>query len=461
MINRLRPYQREVALAVLDSVFSRKGLTFSVEIARQGGKNELSAQLELLLLTLFMANPFNLIKCAPTFKPQTVISMMRLKDRLNEAGFGGLWTSELGYIIRLGFARAIFLSAEESANVVGNTAHLLLEIDEAQDVSREKYTKEFKPMGATTNATTVHYGTTWDDTTLLEEVKQTNLEMERKDGIKRHFRHDWQEVAKHNPDYLAYVVAERERLGENHPLFLTQYRLLPIRGGGGFLSHQQRAQLQGSHQRKHRPEPGRSYIAGIDLAGEAETEDEAMLKTIRTRQDSTVVTIGELDFSTTNEVLSDPRINIVEHYYWTGKKHTELYPQLVDLLGNLWHCRRVVVDATGIGQPVSSFLKKSLGSPVAPFTFTAQSKSRLGFNLLAAVNSGRLKMYTADGSTEYQEFWLQMERAKSQSRPNRTMNFHVDPARRHDDFLMSLALLVAAAERCSPRRARGSLRLNP
>ncbi|MFC1875520.1 hypothetical protein ACFLY3_05190 [Chloroflexota bacterium] len=37
MINRLRPYQRKLALAILDSVFGRKGITFSVEIARQGG----------------------------------------------------------------------------------------------------------------------------------------------------------------------------------------------------------------------------------------------------------------------------------------------------------------------------------------------------------------------------------------------------------------------------------------
>ena len=221
----LRSYQQEVARAILDSVFGRKGLTFSVEIARQGGKNELSAQLEMLLLTLFMAEPQNLVKCSPTFKPQTVISMSRLKDRLNDVGFGGEWTAELGYVIRLGNARAIFLSADESANVVGNTAHLLLEVDEAQDVSKDKYNKEFKPMGATTNVTTVHYGTTWDDATLLEEVKQTNLEMERKDGIRRHFRYDWQEVAKHNPNYLAYVEAERQRLGEDHPLFLTQYRL--------------------------------------------------------------------------------------------------------------------------------------------------------------------------------------------------------------------------------------------
>src|SRR4030042_763886 len=262
LINSLRPYQREVALAVLDSVFGRQGLTFSVEIARQGGKNELSAQLELLLLTLYMAEPQNLIKCSPTFKPQTVISMMRLKDRLNDAGFDGIWKSELGYIIRLGNARAIFLSADESASVVGNTAHILLEVDEAQDVSKDKYNKEFKPMGATTTVTTVHYGTTWDDATLLEEVKQTNLELERKDGIKRNFRYDWQEISRLNPDYRAFVDSERQRLGEDHPLFRTQYALLPIRGGGGFLTNQQIAQLRGEHSSLSKRMRGRNYVAG-------------------------------------------------------------------------------------------------------------------------------------------------------------------------------------------------------
>ncbi len=455
-INKLRPYQREVALAILDSVFGRKGLTFSVEIARQGGKNELSAQLELLLLTLYMAEPQSLVKCSPTFKPQTVISMMRLKDRLNDAGFSGIWVTELGYIIRLGNARAVFLSADESANVVGNTAHILLEIDESQDVSKEKYTKEFKPMGATTNVTTVHYGTTWDDSTLLEEVKQSNLELERRDGIKRHFRYDWQEVAKYNPDYLAYVEAERERLGENHPLFLTQYCLLPIHGGGGYLSPQQRVQLQGEHTRKHQPDRSKVYVAGIDLAGEAEAEEGAILRALKPRQDSTVVTIGELDFSIGDDAQKQPKVKVVEHYWWTGRKHAELYPQLVDILKNVWHCRRVVVDATGVGQPVSSFLRQSLGSRVSSFTFTQRSKSELGFTLLAAVNSGRLKMYTGDGSSEYQEFWFEMEKAKSQYRPSQSMNFYVDPAQGHDDFLMSLALLVEAAKRYEPRGARGS-----
>ncbi|MFQ5924486.1 MAG: hypothetical protein ACE5IE_00620 [Dehalococcoidia bacterium] len=450
---KLRPYQIEVGRAILDSVMNRKGLTFSLEMARQGGKNELSAQLEVLLLTLFMGTGGNAIKCSPTFKPQTMVSMIRLKERLNDAGYARFWVPELGYMVRLGRARQVFFSADTSSHVVGATAHILLEVDESQDVSQEKYTKEFKPMGAATNVTTVHYGTTWDDSTLLEEVKQTNLELEGRDGIKRHFRYDWQEIAKYNPDYLRYAEGERERLGESHPLFQTQYCLRPIRGGGGFLSPQQRAQLQGIHRRLHRPNKGKIYVAGIDLAGEAEEGEDVMLRALKPRQDSTVVTIGELEFS--REVIPGTRVKIVEHYWWTGKPHTSLYPQLVDLLKHVWGCKRVVVDSTGVGAGVASFLAQALGrSIVAPFLFTQQSKSKLGFDLLAAINSGRVKMYAADGSEEYREFWSQMERARSNFRPSQTMNFYVDPAQGHDDFLISLALLVEAAE-YRPRSARG------
>lgn len=456
-MNRLRPYQREVARAVMDSVLGGKGLTFTVEMARQAGKNELSAQIEVLILTLFMPQCGNIIKCSPTFKPQTVISMMRLKDRLNDAGYAGMWNAEMGYIVRLGAARVVFLSADKSSNVVGNTAHLLLEVDEAQDVEKDKYSKDFRPMASTTNATTVLYGTPWDNSTLLEELKQTNLELERRDGIRRHFHYDWQEVAKYNPDYLRYVESERERLGENHPLFLTQYALLPLRGGGGFLNPTQMAQLRGEHSRAHHKERGKVYVAGIDLAGEAEGAEDAALHFLKPRRDATVVTIAELDFpETLANIQSYPRIRVVEHYWWVGKPHAELYSTLVNLLKNVWGCKRIVVDATGIGEPVASFLRQALGSRVIPFKFTPQSKSELGFNMLAAVNSGRLKVYACDGSAEYQEFAFELERAKSYFRPSQTMNFYVDPSEGHDDFLMSLALVVRAGEAYLPRLAYGT-----
>jgi hypothetical protein len=79
----------------------------------------------------------------------------------------------------------------------------------------------------------------------------------------------------------------------------------------------------------------------------------------------------------------------------------------------------------------------------------------MGFNLLAAVNAGRLKVYSGDGSAEHQEFWFEIEKAKSQYRPSQTMNFYADQAQGHDDFLMSLALVTEAANQYEPRGAKG------
>ena len=62
----LRDYQREAARAIVASAGARDGRSFSVQIARQGGKNELSAQIEILLLMMFGARG-DIIKCAPTF----------------------------------------------------------------------------------------------------------------------------------------------------------------------------------------------------------------------------------------------------------------------------------------------------------------------------------------------------------------------------------------------------------
>ncbi|MCX8125988.1 MAG: hypothetical protein N3E40_02425 [Dehalococcoidia bacterium] len=440
---KLRPYQLEVMRAVAESIMGRRGLTITVEIARQGGKNELSAHLEVLMLTAHMVRGGSAVKCSPTFKPQTVVSISRLKQRLDDFGFAGIWQPEQGYIIRLGNARQVFLSAEESASVVGHTADIMLEVDEAQDVSRDKYTRDFRPMASASNATTVMYGTTWDDRTLLEETKQLNLELEKKDGVRRHFGYDWQEVAKYNPAYGAFVESERQRLGGTHPLFLTQYALKPIRGGGGFLSRSQLAAVGGEHPRQRAPVAGELYVAGIDIAGEAEAS------ALCPGRDSTVITIARVKLA-----QGGPCIEVIEHYAWTGVKHPELYAQMVDIL-RCWNCKQVVVDATGIGEPVASFLKKALGPRIEPFVFTQQSKSELGFDLLAAVNSGRLKIYRSDGSKDYQELMYELERARSVFRPNQTLNFYVEPSDGHDDYLMSLALTVRAGELYRPRRATG------
>ncbi len=462
---RLRPYQVEAGRAILDSVRGRKGLSFSVEVARQGGKNELSAQLEALLLILHMERDVDAVKCAPTFDPQGRISVRRLWSRLLEARLTPLASLEAGHVVRVGRARVLFMSAEPGANVVGHSAKLLLEVDEAQDVDEEKFDREFRPMASTTNATTVFYGTAWDDRTLLERAKQRHLELERSDGVRRHFEYDWEVVAQHNPAYRRYVEAERERLGERHPLFLTQYCLRPISGGGRLFVPGQLAQLEGSHARQRAPRSGETYVAGLDLAGGAvddagvQSDAPTPMAVPNAGRDATVLTIGRASYPDRDAIVQEPRLEVVEHYVWTGEPHDALLRRLVDLLREVWRVRRLAVDATGLGETIARLLTAALGSHVVrPVRFTQESKSRLGYGLLAAVNGGRLKHYAGDGSMEYRQCRRELERARATYRANRTMNFFVEPAEGHDDFLTSLALLVEAGSGAAPRTARGRVR---
>lgn len=449
---RLRPYQCEAGRAVLESVHGGHGRTFSIEIARQGGKNELSAQIELYLLARSMAEPRDGVKCAPTYRPQLRVSMRRLRDRIAQAGLARQATVR-DQAIGLGAARMLFLSAEATANVVGHTASLLLEVDEAQDVDAEKFDREFRPMAATANATTVFYGTPWDDRTLLERMKQAHLEAERRDGVRRHFAFDWTVVARHNASYEAYVEAERARLGDTHPVFLTQYCLKTVAGAGRLFSVSQRAQLAGTHPRAPAPEPGTCYVAGLDIAG-GDGEREA-----RAGRDSTVLTLARLAFPGAAAPVQEPRAEIVEHIAWTGEPHERLLPRLIDLLRDVWRVERVAVDATGLGETMARMLVAALGEPrVAAVKFTAERKSELGFALIAAVNGGRLKAYAGDGSAEHREFWRQVEAARVAYRANRTMSFYVEEAEGHDDYLVSAALAVHASRGRTRRVATGRLR---
>ncbi len=460
-LTRLRPYQCLPGRAIVDSALNRRGLTFTVVMARQAGKNELSAHLELFLLAKNARRSLDGVKCAPTFDPQARISLRRLWRRIAEAGLEPLAAREDGHAVRFGRARQLFLSAEPAANVVGHTASLLLEVDEAQDVEREKFDREFRPMAATANATTVYYGTPWDDTTLLEQAVLSNLELERRDGVRRHFQYDWAAVAELNPEYGRYVEGERARLGEDHPLFQTQYALKTVSGGRLFRAGQ-RAQLRGTHARQSAAAQGESYVAGLDVGGQELDEMAGARPSTGSGRagghDPTVLTVARVVAPSSDALVPEPRLEVVEHLAVAGEKHDELLGRLVDVLGRVWRVRRVAVDATGLGETLARLLAKTLGpSVVRPLRFSAESKSRLGYNLLAAVNGGRLKMYAADGSPEHAEFWRQMELARAAYRSGRTMSFFVDPSAGHDDYLMSLALAVEAARDLEPqpRVARG------
>ena len=197
----LYPYQCEVANAILDSIAGRHGRIITVMMSRQSGKNQLSAVLEAYLL---MSMPRGtIVKAAPTYTPQIITSRLRLLSMLDTPlTRERIWTSH-GYIVGLAprpeplllrshaGPRVMFYSAGQESNVVGATADILLEIDEAQDVTPEKFDRDFRPMAATSNATTILYGTAWSDTTLLAHQRAANLELQQHSGLRTHFEFDW------------------------------------------------------------------------------------------------------------------------------------------------------------------------------------------------------------------------------------------------------------------------------
>lgn len=355
----------------------------------------------------------------------------------------------------------MFFSADPESNVVGATADLLLEIDEAQDVTPEKFDRDFRPMSATQNTTCVMYGTAWSDDTLLARQRAVNLEIERTTGNRRHFEYDWRAAAANNDNYRRFVEAEIERLGEDHIAIQTQYFLHSISSAGYFFNDLQRQLLQGSHvwetEPDPDPQPGVCYVAGLDIGGE-ERADPGDPEKVHVKRDSTVLTIGRVQY---NE-FTLPTIEIVHHQWWTGKTYPEQYAAVLAQV-ETWDIRRLVVDNTGQGAGLASMLMEKLGDErVEAFTFTRPSKSKLGYQLLALINSGRCTMYSqasAPGAI-YRECWQQIRFARYTLPAPETINFFVEPAEGHDDFLISLALCAwdleaimqpAAAERVRPR----------
>ncbi len=467
----LRGYQLAPARAIIESVLCKRGDTFAVVMSRQAGKNELSGQLEAYLMNLFQqVRGASLVKAAPTYKPQTINSQMRLHDCLDNPWNKDFLHGDSGYIVRLGRARAFFFSAQPSANVVGATANVVLECDEAQDVDPEKWAKDFTPMAASTNATTVYYGTMWTSRTLLSSVIRSLRERERADGRQRVFLVPWEEVAAEVPAYGEYVRKEIARLGPEHPIIRTQYKLEEIDEAGRLFTAERVAAMKGAHSRQRTAlreaqdavatdSRQHGHVITVDVAGEDEELEGEELRAEQPRKDSTAITVFSVDLSTVEDpLIGFPTYRVVDRHWWTGKNHSQLYAAIVDLTRQ-WRAWYLVVDATGVGAGLASFLVRKFGKAeirgqgsgsggeaggsVVPFTFTAKSKSDLGWDFIGLVESGRYKDYAGDMQADTEQFWREVEACEFEvlPGPGHLLRWGVPDPGVHDDMLVSAALV--------------------
>ncbi len=458
----LRSYQEEIARAILRSVMKAQGLTFVVILPRQSGKNEAQAQLEAYLLLLHAQEDAELVKVSPTWKPQSLNAMRRLERVLaRNLITRDRWAKESGYIYRVGQARIFFLSGGPNANVVGATANVLLECDEAQDVLISKWDKDFSPMAASTNATRVFWGTMWTSRTLLARELRAAREAERKDGVRRVFVLGAEDVAAEVPAYGAFVAEQVQKLGRNHPLVKSQFFSEEIDAEGGMFPERRLAMMRGEHGRRREPEPGRLYAILVDVAGEDEKAGEQGIGVndlANPGRDSTALTVVEVDLSSLgDELVKAPTYRVVERRSWTGVKHSALYGQ-IKAETERWGCKYLVIDATGVGAGLASFLDRAMPGKVIPFVFNAATKSKLGWGFLAVIETGRFKdwkrsPWDLDQGAEFEQQCraCQMEIVEG---PERRMKWGVpdgtrDPATGepvHDDWILSAALCAALDE---------------
>lgn len=472
----LRSYQQAVAQAVLDSVFACAGRSIVVVFPRQSGKNELQAQLEAYLLLLFSPFAVEMVKVSPTWKPQTLNAMRRLERVLDRNLLTqGRYVKESGHIYRLGKARLIFLSGSPTANVLGVTASLLLTCDEAQDIQIEKWDREFAPMAASTNATRLFCGTAWTAETLLGRELRAARQAEAQDGIRRAFVLTAEQVAREVPRYGEHVAEQVARLGRHHPLVRTQYFSEEIEAQSSFFTPERLQLMRGEHPAEGQPNGADDYAFCLDVGG----ADRALLGAEpgildapageSGSHDSSALTIFRLDpASLFDPLIGAPTYRVVNRQVWTGVRQADLYARLLALV-EAWSPRYFVIDAGGLGAALAEFLARRLGRLVMPFVFTAQSKSRLGWDFLALVESGRYKEYqTQDESLcRWQEWFFrqaqgcQMEIVPG---PDRRLQWGVPQGRRdplthqplHDDLLISAAL-CAVLEDQAAGEARSSV----
>lgn len=455
----LRAYQLAPARAIIESVEGKLGRQFAIVFSRQSGKDELLAHVLAYLLTQNQHRGGGIVLAAPTFRPQAALSRDRLSARLDTGLIAAEIRQREGYIVQAGKATARFLSAAPTASARGQTADLLLVANEAQDIDPAIWDAVFDPMAASTNATTVFSGTVWDRTGLLYRQMTHLADLEASDGLQRVWRVPWEQVAAELPAYGERVKARIAQLGADHPFIRTEYCLEPLDGEGGLFPPHRIAQMQGTHRRQHAATPGRRYALLLDVAGEEEGATGLAAFNDDGRRDSTALTVVEVREAKHGSL---PVYHVVDRMAWTGLRHTSLHAQLIDLARNVWRASLIVVDATGIGAGLASFLTAEMARSrvrVMPFIFTASSKSMLGWDFIGLIDGGRFKEYADDGEALTRQYQAQLAATtfETVAGPGHRLRWSVPAGRGHDDLMISTALVATLdAVDWRPRRAVGS-----
>ncbi len=192
------------------------------------------------------------------------------------------------------------------------------------------------------------------------------------------------------PAYGKFVDHEIATHGRNNPFIRTQYFSEEIDAYSGMFTADRLALMQGNHAPLHSPAHDAIYAFCIDVGGE-DFDNEGNETNTAGKHNSTALTIFEVQ-NPESDLLPGPNFLTVYRRTWEGSSSVQLFRQISALV-NLWLPHRIVIDATGVGEGLASFLLNQFPYAVIPFKFTQASKSELGWKLISLVETGRYKEY--------------------------------------------------------------------
>jgi hypothetical protein len=452
----LRGVQAEIIKRVEAHVAKHQGGVMTVQAARQTGKNETAAIIQRRHLWRNQNSPYlsSWIRTAPTHEPQIVNSKKRLENIMrisnkNVIGHPMFLSKKIqkseGYIWKLGNATVEFMSSGPHSNVVGATASECLDMDEAHQISKDKFDEDFAPFTASTNAATVLWGVAADGMDTIESYRQLNIESGKPELNLYYPCELWAEVL---PAYKGHLEDRIRALGWDHPIMKTQYRLIPVSHEGTFInSSQARVLFDSDHNRHLSPESDCVYEMMVDVA--AGNEDfnptskfmnEAEIDAGgNTPTDSTVIWIYQVtDKKCVNNLF--PVLKLVNIYWWTGVPLPKQEVELTNLI-EFWRVQKVTIDGVGVGRQMAEAIEQKFGSYIVnKYIANATSVSDDCFDLLARLNYGAVKMFRNDGSPEWAQFEKQVGWTKYASNKGK-MNLAKSKSDQHIDMVKALTYL--------------------
>jgi hypothetical protein len=366
---KFRPYQREVAYRVIESVILRDGKIITVLQARQSGKSAVLGSvitgMMVLLPRLAKAYPdllgtfakgFMVGVFAPT-ESQAETVWNRVYDNLTSKEAKKLFlhpeiddratrSGSKTRVVQLQNSGSLcrMQTANAKAKIESKTYHFVL-VDEAQEVDSDKVKKSIGPMLSSTNGTRVYTGTpSRVKNVFYEQCRRNKLawlnSRGRKGAKQNHFEYTYKTVIQYLPDYKKFIATEKLELGEDSDEFQMSYNCKWMLDQGMFIT-EERLNTLGDVSMNVVPSWWASpVVVGIDPA--------------RTH-DSTVVTVVWVDWEHP-DAYGYREHRILNWKEIHNKEWEEQYAIIANFLSN-YNVMRIGVDAQGMGGPVAERLK--------------------------------------------------------------------------------------------------------